>query len=76
MMLKKINSFEEMKEMIGKPVFGYRDENERWFLVYGCNPDKMKESYITLLDSDGFLHDIREDHFQYWRLKYLTEAQN
>lgn len=73
-MLKKIGSFEEIKEMIGKPVYGKRDDDDRWFLVYGCNSDKMKEDYITLLDSDGFVHDIKEDHFQSWKLKYLTEA--
>ena len=73
-MLKKISSFEEIKEMIGKPVYGKGVDDDRWFLVYGCSFNKMKEEYITLLDSDGFLHDIKEDHFQSWNLKYITEA--
>ena len=76
-MLKKVGSFEEIQEMVGTPVFGrYQNDDDRWYLVYGSNSDKLKETIVSLLDADGFLHDIREDHFQFWRLKYVKEAQN
>lgn len=70
-MISRVKSMDELRSMAGKPVYGRRNQNEeeRWYLVYTSNSDALKDSgIVTLLDSDGFLHDIREDHFQFWRL--------